>query len=49
MSNNATIMETVPNTKIYQMQPTTAGNFRSMLKITEKVDVLSFLQKENSL
>jgi hypothetical protein len=49
VTNNAAIVDTIPYTKRYEMQPKTSGNSRSFLKVIEEVDILKFLSKENNL
>jgi hypothetical protein len=48
VTNNAFLIDDIPHTRRYEIQPVTAGNSRSFLKIRENINVLDFISKESA-
>lgn len=47
ITNNAINPDTFPSCKRYEIQPVSAGNNRSFLRVVQHIDVLDFLNKES--
>lgn len=48
ITNNAFNVDTLPKTRRFEIQPVTAGNNRSFLKVVERINVLEFINKESA-